>query len=358
MSLHFERIPEVPDVLSAQELGETIDSLAALQLPSGMLPWFTNGHCDPWNHVETAMALTVGGRWAEVEAAYDWLASTQLGNGAWFNYYRAEGVKDQRIDSNVCAYVAVGLWHHTLARGSESLLVDKLDMLESAIDFVLSLQRHDGTIAWSLDAGGRMEGYALLTGSASILLSLRCGVAALEALGRTRPDWELAASRLAHAIAHHQGAFAPKREFAMDWYYPVLSGALDHLAAHARIDQLWDEFVMDGLGVRCVSTEPWVTAAETAELVITLDALGRRDEALHLFATSQRHRQANGSYITGLVYPDGVSFPAGENSSYTSAAIVLAADALSRTTPASALFTGEQLPAVVDVATEACWLRH
>ena len=74
-------------------------------------------------------------------------------------------------------------------------------------------------------------------------------------------------------------AFAPKVEFAMDWYYPILSGALSGDAAHRRIDGSWSTFVMEGRGVRCVSTGEWVTAAETAECVLALDALGRDDEA-------------------------------------------------------------------------------
>ena len=39
---------------------------------------------------------------------------------------------------------------------------------------------------------------------------------------------------------------------------------------------------MDGLGVRCVSDRPWVTAAETCELVLTLDAIGRSADAMGL----------------------------------------------------------------------------
>jgi len=353
-----DRVPEVPDILSAQEVDATVSQLVSLQRSSGMVPWFEGGHCDPWNHVEAAMAMAVGGRTSEAEAAYAWLRLRQLGNGAWFNYYRAEGVQDQRIDTNVCAYVAVGLWHHALSTGSTEVLVANLPMLESAIDFVLAHQRRDGAIAWSIDAGGRTESYALLTGSSSILLSLRCAVAAVEALGLTRPDWELASSRLAHCIRYHPGAFAPKREFAMDWYYPILSGAFSGQAAQQRLEDYWEEFVMEGLGVRCVSTEPWVTAAETAEFVLVLDALGRRGEALELFTTAQAHRRLDASYTTGLVYPDSVSFPADEATSYTSAAVVLAADALSRTTSASGLFAGEHLAPLVELSAGLCPQRH
>ena len=34
----------------------------------------------------------------------------------------------------------------------------------------------------------------------------------------------------------------------MEWYYPVLGGALRGAAARARIDARWDEFVVPGLG--------------------------------------------------------------------------------------------------------------
>jgi len=52
-------------------------------------------------------------------------------------------------------------------------------------------------------------------------------VAIAECLGEHRPEWELAAGRLGHAIAYLPGAFAPKNEFAMDWYDPMLSGAFE-----------------------------------------------------------------------------------------------------------------------------------
>ena len=60
----------------------------------------------------------------------------------------------------------------------------------------------------------------------------------------------------------------------MEWYYPVLGGALRGAAARARIDERWDDFVVPGLGIRCVDDRPWVTGAETCELVLALDAIG------------------------------------------------------------------------------------
>ncbi len=237
-------------------------------------------------------------------------------------------VKDARLDTNVCAYVAAGLYHYLVATDDVDFCVELWPVVERAIDFVLRYQHVDGTIAWSLDAIGRRESYALLTGSSSIFHSLRCAVALAERVDVAKPAWELAAGRLGHAVAHHPGAFAPKNEFAMDWYYPIFSGALFGEAGLKRIDDGWERHVMDGYGVRCVSTSDWVTAAETAECVLALDALGLTTRALDLFSFTRRHRREDGAYWTGIAYPSEVTFPDRETTSYTAAAIILAADAL------------------------------
>jgi hypothetical protein len=347
-------VPEVAGVLSADEVLASGRSIAAVQRADGMIPWHPGGHCDPWNHVEAAMALTVCGLADEAERAFEWLARNQLGDGSWFNYYVAGGVKDPRLDTNVCAYVAAGLWHHALVTGDLALLARHWPMVERAVDFVLRWQRPDGSVRWSLDPAGRPEGYALLTGSSSVYHSVRCAVAAAEALDRHRPDWELAAGRLGHAVAHHPDAFAPKAEFAMDWYYPVLSGAVAGEAGRRRLRSAWEEFVLEGLGVRCVSRNDWVTAAETAECAMALCAVGLAADAAELLAAGQGLRLPDGSYWTGMVYPAEVTFPGGERTTYTAAAMVLAADALSGATPAAGLFCGDHLPATVDLAEPWC----
>ena len=85
--------------------------------------------------------------------------------------------------------------------------------------------------------------------------------------------------------------------------------------------------MVPGLGVRCVSDQPWVTAAETCELVIALDACGMRSRAMEVFASVQHLRHRDGSYWTGWQFDNQAPFPR-ERSSWTAAAVVLAADAL------------------------------
>ena len=149
-------------------------------------------------------------------------------------------------------------------------------VVRKATGWVLDLQTPRGEVAWERDAAGRPGEFALLSGCASILQGLCCATALAELVADPQPDWELAAGQLGHVLACHPEAFADKSDFAMDWYYPVLAGALRGAAAAARLAEGWDVFVVPGLGVRCVSDQPWVTVAETCELVMSLDACGRR----------------------------------------------------------------------------------
>jgi hypothetical protein len=336
---------DVAGVVSADALARTVDTIAAVQLDDGMIPWFPDGHADPWNHVEAAMALLLGGRHAEVEAAWEWLARRQRPDGSWHRYYLAEGVEEDKLDANCCAYPAAGLWHRYLCTGDDAVLRAYWPMVERAIDFVLDLQTPRGEVRWARHADGTPWPFALLTGSSSISHSLHCALAIAARQGVRRPRWELALARLRHVIRSVPDAFAPKTRWAMDWYYPVLVGAVGGEEARARLAAGRDRFVARGRGVRCVADQDWVTAAETCECALAHLAVGEREWAVELFAWAQAHRSGSGAYWTGLVDPGAVVFPAGERSSYTGAAVVLCADALTGASPACGLFVDhEPLP--------------
>jgi hypothetical protein len=322
-----------------------------------MVPWFPGGHADPWNHVEAAMALSLGGRRAEAERAYEWLRRVQRPDGAWHQYYVGDAVEQDKLDANVCAYVACGVWQHHLLYGADgaydSFLATMWPVVERAIDFVLDLQTPRGEIIWARHADGTPWSFALLTGSSSICHSLRCAIAIAEHLGHDRPDWELSAAALARVIVQEPEAFAPKHRWAMDWYYPVLTGVVSGAAGAERLAARRETFLMDGRGVRCVSDRPWVTAAETCECALAHLSVGEREMAFELFGWAQQLRVEGGRYWTGIVYPEEVHFPGGEQSTYTAASVVLAADALMQASPAHALFWDHDavLPVLID-ATE------
>mgnify|MGYP002133431540 CR=1 FL=1 len=57
----------------------------------------------------------VAGLHEPAERAYEWLVDIQLENGSWWNYYLPDGsVEEAKLDTNVCAYIATGVWHHWL----------------------------------------------------------------------------------------------------------------------------------------------------------------------------------------------------------------------------------------------------
>jgi hypothetical protein len=332
----------VAPTYSRDELDETGGSIAATQHASGMIPWFPGGHADPWNHVEAAMALTVTGRIREAERAYEWLASTQRSDGAWHAYYASdESVEEPRLDTNVTAYVATGVHHHYLATKDRGFLEQMWPVVDAALGFVLAHQRPGGELTWAVDPDGTPGSFALLTASSSACTSLDSGVALAGTLGLERPSWERALNHLVDAVANRPAGFAAKDEFAMDWYYPMLCGAVTGDGAASRLRAGWQRFVIDGHGVRCRSDGSWVTAAETAECALACVRLGRDEQAAALLSWTRSYRRDGGTFATGLVHPGGNEFPEGERSTYSAAAIVLAADVLAGAGASRAIFAPE-----------------
>ncbi len=295
-------------LLSGVQIDATARSIVAAQAPDGSIPWWPRGPLDPWDMVEAAMGLDEAGRHGEAVGAYRWLARLQNPDGSWFAGYVDGRISDATIDLNFCSYVSTGIWHHALASGDDTFLLEAWPMLDRAIDVTIDHQRDDGAIHWARDPEGVVWPGALLTSSSCIYLSLRCAIRAAEALDQGRPDWELALVRLGEALQVPE-LFEDKERFAMDWYYPILAGAWDRERSAERIAQRWNRFVIAEHGVKCVSDRPWVTSGESSELVLALCALGRRDEAAVMFDRSQYLRKHDGSYWTGATYPEGTVWP-------------------------------------------------
>jgi hypothetical protein len=325
----------------SHSLRQTGDFIAGQQLASGQIPWFRGHFADPWDHVEAAMALGVVGLVEESRAAVEWLAATQAPDGSWPMATTGELVTEPTIDTNQCAYVAVGLWHDHLLTGDVPHLRQHWAMLERAIDLVVSAQLPTGAISWARSPFGNWADEALLTGSSCIVLSLGCALEVAAVLGHDRPEWDLARMRLVDAVREGirpgSDLFADKSRYSMDWYYPVLGGAVVAEDAHALVDLRWDDFVVPGYGIRCVDDHPWATPAESCELAIVLDLLGRSDQALRMLADVEVHRDSDGGYWTGYVWPDQAIWPE-EKTTWTAAAVILATDALHGLTPAHRLF--------------------
>ncbi len=324
---------------SSVDVPAMADFIASLQKENGEIPWSAGGKTDPWDHVESAMGLSVAGYRREAEKAYGWMAATQLPDGSWWSATQDGAVVDATRDSNVSSYIAVGVYHHFLVSGDVGFLERLWPTLEGGVDYAVGMQADTGEIHWARNKAGIVDPMALLTGSSSVYMSLKCAIAIAGILGKRRSDWEAALKKLGEAIRCRPSLFNMiKSRYSMDWYYPILCGAVTGDDARRRIDRSWDKFVVPGWGVRCVCDRPWATTAEASELVLALMAIDERERAAVVFNWICDKKYEDGSYWMGVTFPDGVIWPE-EKTSWTAAAVLLAHDALHDLTPAGRLFS-------------------
>lgn len=335
----------------------TVDFILSCQQSNGSIPWFEDGHADPWDHVEAAMGLSIGREYRAAEKAYRWLADTQLEDGSWWAAYGADGCDNgARRESNFVAYIATGVWHHYLITEDIGFLRFMWPAVERAIGFVLNLQTEHGDIHWAVDVHNRPREDALVTGCSSIYKSLECAFNIAITLGFERGDWLAARNRLGEVLRHKPERFdrtwESKARYSMDWFYPILTGVVTGSQAQTRLKQRWHEFVEHELGCRCVVDEPWVTVAESCELTLALLAAGDHARAVTLYSWLHQWRLDDGSYWTGYQFVQDVLWP-DEKPTWTAGAILLAADALTEHTAAAKLFTEVSLLDNADVVADA-----
>ncbi len=328
-------ISDKKSIISTEELGAFIVSL---QKENGEIPWSKGGKTDPWDHVESAMGLSICGYYEEAVLAYKWLVDTQLSDGSWWSAIQDGEIIDSTRDTNLSTYLAVGVYHHYLITRDRDFLEYMWPSVFKGIQYAINLQAPEGAIYWARNKNGVIDKMALLTGNSSIYMSIKCALAIADIIGKECPRWHKALNLLGLAIKDKPNLFNMiKSRFSMDWYYPILCGAVTGEEAKKRIDKLWEKFVVPEWGVRCVSDRPWVTMAESSELVLSLVAIGDISRARLIFSWIADNRYEDGSFWMGVTFPDSVIWPE-EKTGWTAAAVLMAWDALNETTPAAGLF--------------------
>ena len=323
----------------------SIDYILEVQLTDGSIPWEKKKKLDPWDHVEAAMGLSIGGKKDEAENAYFWLAKVQESDGSWFAEYQNSIPVTKRKETNFIAYICTGVLHHYLIYKDESFLKKLFPVVKQAVNFVLSMQNDQGDICWASEEGKNDLDDSLITGSSSIYKSLECAAEIYSLLKKEDNHIKKAKDLLKHSLNNkperYDRTWETKARYSMDWYYPILCGVLDKETSIKRVDKKWDVFIVEGMGCKCVSEEPWVTVAESCELVMALMRIGLEDKAKTLFNCLHQWRdKADGLYWTGYVYSDKKYWPI-EKPTWTAGAVLLAADSIYKFTDASELFLSE-----------------
>jgi hypothetical protein len=307
-------------------LAAPIARILEVQRADGLIPWFENGPWDSWNHAECVMALGVAGDGNALPMA-DHVSIARVPAA-------------QVLDTNFTAYVATALEHFRLLNGTHAAK-PWWPMVKQAIDHVLDCQHDHGDISWCAEAHRTGLDDALIAGNASIYASLGHAIDLASAMRDPQPRWLEAHARLGHAIRSQPHRFARSQQergyHAMDWYYPVLAGVTDGEAGQARLRAEWHRFVEPDLGCRCVAHEPWVTVAESCELIMAALRCGMEDEASRLLDLIEGRRDGSGAFWMGWQFVEAIDWPA-EKPSWTQAAYVLALDMFEGITPASRIF--------------------
>ena len=319
----------------------SVDYILEVQNQDGSIPWEKGKKLDPWDHIEAAMGLSIAGNKVESEKAFIWLSDNQLDDGSWYSEYIESVPQTKRRETNFSAYLATGLFHYFLIFEDKKFLERLFPSLEKAMDFVISSQTSKGDIYWAKEEGIEILDDSLITGSSSIYKSLECAIAIYNILGK--PIENLRESRLSlrksinNNPERYDRSWESKSRYSMDWYYPILCGVYDNKKGISIIDSKWSDFIVLGMGCKCVVEEPWVTVAESSELVIALVKLGLIEKAEYIFNSLHQWRDEDGLYWTGYVYTDEKFWPV-EKPTWTAGAVLLAADSLYRFTRGSELF--------------------
>ena len=324
---------------------KSISYILDVQRQDGSIPWEINKKLDPWDHIEAAMGLSIGGKREEAERAYLWLAKVQESDGSWFAEYKKSSPVTKRKETNFVAYISTGALHHYLIYKDQNFLKKIFPVVSKSVDFVLSMQTDQGDICWASEEGKKVLDDSLITGSSSIYKSLECATQIYNILNEENDHIKKAKDLLKDSLINqperYDRTWETKARYSMDWYYPILCGVLDKETSIKRVDKKWDVFIVEGMGCKCVSEEPWVTIAESCELVMALMRIGLEDKAKSLFNCLHQWRdEADGLYWTGYVYPDKKYWPI-EKPTWTAGAVLLAADSIYKFTEASELFLTE-----------------
>ncbi|UCG84275.1 MAG: prenyltransferase [Dehalococcoidia bacterium] len=323
---------------TSEDLQELVDSQADFiidcQLPSGAIPWYKGGITDPWDHIEGAIALDLCRRYQEATAAYTWSRTMQNPDGSWYSGYLDNEPQERVRDANFAAYIATGMWFHYCATQDLDFLREMWPTVEKGVDFALSLQQPTGAISWALSEKGKPWPGAILTSSCCIWHSIRNGINISQTLGINKPDWISSGERLFQATQNpdlFDKMGENERRYAMNWFYPVLTGVLTGQEAKEHIEREWSDLVIDGWGCRVAADDDVTAVAETSELIIALCLIGEQEKAAKLLDWTLRLWDDNGGFCRGIKLPEQEPCPGDdERATWTSAALIMAIAAMSK----------------------------
>ena len=312
--------------MNKSEFIENISWIKRNQNTDGSIQWDEKGKCDPWDHIECLIALAIYNENESFLAGIEWFRNNLNEEFMVAPVFHRQKASEDHFEYHHAPYFAVALLQYYYSSNNKKVLHDNLEILRGIVLKTLAARDEYGYFYWAKDKNGFNDN-SLITATSSIFLSLKCVSAIYKILG-------IRSLKLENEIASIKQAFDLKSKrfnrdnidrsrFSMDCYYPYLSG----LIMDAGLNRNLEKFYVKDLGIKCVIEEPWVTIAESSEAIIALLRSGDKAFAHKIFENILKLRGTDGLFPTGYQYQQKIFWP-DEKSTWTNAAVVIAADAL------------------------------
>ena len=286
------------------------------QSSSGAIFWDEKGKCDPWDHCECLIALAIYEEWEHFWRGVNWFFTNLNEDGLIYAEFQNEKPSKLHYESHHAPYIIMPLIQASLIDKEQDykkiLTNEQLLKLENIFEVLDDFKDEDGYFYWAKDSNGYSDN-SLITASMSIFLSL-------VAKDKSFPKFN---TEMWQEKFNRDGV--DRSRFSMDFYYPFLAGIKNN---KKEFLDLLDNYYVKGLGVKCVAEEPWVTIAESSECVISALIHDNENIAKQIFNDIQQFQNKDGIFPTGYQYNMEIFWPE-ENSTWTNAAVIIAAHALS-----------------------------
>ena len=282
------------------------------QAEDGKIMWDDKGKCDPWDHCECLIALALFEEWDAFNLGVEWFINNLNQDGLIYPEFKNNQHIHDHFESHHAPYIILPLMQAVLMGQTNFVTPYIKSKIKLIFNQLEEFKDEDGYYYWAKDKNGFSDN-SLITASMSIFLSLK----ALDKSIDINLDEQLWNSKF-----NRDGI--DRSRFSMDFYYPFLCGFKKD---KGEFQNSLKNFYVEGLGVKCVKEEPWVTVAESCECVIAALVLGDIESAETIFNNIFQFKNDDGIFPTGYQYKMDIFWPE-ENSTWTNAAVIIAAHAL------------------------------
>ena len=287
---------------------------------SGAINWDYRGKCDPWDHCECLIALAIYEEWDAFNKGIEWFFNNLNAEGHIASEFINEKVSKSYYESHHAPYIFLPLYQKFLIDSDIDYLVEYKNKIQDIYNATLAFADSEGFLFWAKDEGGYSDN-SLITASCSVHISLKTyeKIAGILDLDSNHKEILLNQEKINSNKFDRDGV--SRKRFSMDNYYPFLCG----IGNDELISKTLSDFYNDGLGIKCVIEEPWVTFAESSEFIISLVVMNRKEDAKKILEEIMRFQDGRGIFPTGYQYELDILWP-DEFSTWTNAAVIIAAD--------------------------------